>query len=49
MAGFRLTNPGVSGTSPGDRYGFIVRIIDNGTVGNTSGTNAEGTWAYTAP
>lgn len=49
VAGFRLTNPGVNGTSPGDRYGFIVRIIDNGTVGNTSGTNAEGTWAYTAP
>jgi hypothetical protein len=49
VTGFRLTNPGVSGTSPGDAYGFIVRILDNGTVGNTATTNAEGTWAYTAP
>jgi hypothetical protein len=49
VAGFRLTNPGVGGTSPGDAYGFVVRILDTGTVGNTAGTNAEGTWAYTAP
>jgi hypothetical protein len=49
VTGFRLTNPGVAGTSPGDAYGFIVRILDTGTVGNTATTNAEGTWAYTAP
>lgn len=49
VAGFRLTNPGVSGTSPGDAYGFVVRILDTGTVSSTAGTNAEGTWAYTAP
>jgi hypothetical protein len=49
VAGFRLTNPGVPGTSPGDAYGFIVRILDTGTVGNTATTNAEGVWAYTAP
>ncbi|MEA2158226.1 MAG: hypothetical protein QOD66_606 [Solirubrobacteraceae bacterium] len=49
VTGFRLTNPGVGGTSPGDAYGFVVRILDTGTVGNTAGTNAEGTWAYTAP
>jgi hypothetical protein len=49
VAGFRLINPGVSGTAPGDAYGFIVRILDTGTVGNTATTNAEGTWAYTAP
>jgi hypothetical protein len=49
VTGFRLTNPGVSGTSPGDAYGFVVRILDTGTVGNTATTNAEGTWAYTAP
>jgi Collagen triple helix repeat (20 copies) len=49
VAGFRLTNPGVTGSSAGDAYGFIVRILDTGTVGNNAGTNAEGTWAYTAP
>ena len=49
VTGFRLTNPGVGGTSPGDAYGFVVRILDTGTVGNTATTNAEGTWAYTAP
>jgi hypothetical protein len=49
VTGFRLTNPGVSGTAPGDAYGFVVRILDTGTVGNTATTNAEGTWAYTAP
>ena len=49
VTGFRLTNPGVAGTSPGDAYGFIVRILDTGTVGNTATTNSEGTWAYTAP
>jgi hypothetical protein len=49
VTGFRLTDPGAAGTSPGDAYGFIVRIIDAGTVGNTATTNAEGTWAYTAP
>ena len=49
VTGFRLTNPGVAGTSRGDAYGFIVRILDTGTVGNTATTNAEGTWAYTAP
>lgn len=49
VTGFRLTNPGVAGSSPGDAFGFIVRILDTGTVGNTATTNAEGTWAYTAP
>jgi len=49
VTGFRLTNPGVSGSAPGDAYGFIVRILDAGTVGPTATTNAEGTWAYTAP
>jgi hypothetical protein len=49
VTGFRLTNPGVPGTSFGDAHGFIVRILDAGTVGNTATTNAEGTWAYTAP
>jgi len=49
VTGFRLTDPGTTGTAPGDAYGFIVRILDTGTVGNTATTNAEGTWAYTAP
>jgi hypothetical protein len=49
VAGFRLTKPGTAGSTPGDAYGFIVRIIDNGTVSNTSSAAAEGTWAYTAP
>ncbi|MDQ3769576.1 MAG: hypothetical protein M3370_08900, partial [Actinomycetota bacterium] len=49
VAGFRLTDPGTAGSSPGDAYGFIVRILDAGSVGNTATTNAEGTWAYTAP
>ena len=49
VTGFRLTNPGTTGTAPGDAYGFIVRILDAGTVGNTSTVAAEGTWAYTAP
>ena len=49
VTGFRLTDPGTAGTAPGDAYGFIVRILDTGTVGNTATTNAEGTWAYTAP
>jgi hypothetical protein len=49
VTGFRLTDPGVSGSAPGDAYGFVVRILDTGTVGNTATTNAEGTWAYTAP
>lgn len=49
VTGFRLTDPGTGGTSPGDAYGFVVRILDAGTVGNTATVNAEGTWAYTAP
>jgi Collagen triple helix repeat (20 copies) len=50
VAGFRLTNPGGAGTpTPGDAYGFIVRIIDDTVVGNNKSTAAEGTWAYTAP
>ena len=50
VAGFQLINPGAGGTGqPGDAYGFIVRILDAGTVGNTATASAEGTWAYTAP
>jgi hypothetical protein len=49
VTGFSLINPGSGTTQPGDDYGFIVRILDTGTVGNTATTSAEGTWAYTAP
>ena len=49
VTGFALIDPGALTTQPGDDYGFTVRILDNGTVGNTSTTSAEGTWAYTAP
>jgi hypothetical protein len=49
VTGFKLVSPGTSGTQPGDAYGFIVRILDKGTVGNAATTAAEGTWAYTAP
>jgi hypothetical protein len=49
VTGFSLVNPGSGTTQPADDYGFIVRIIDNGTVGPTATTSAEGTWAYTAP
>jgi hypothetical protein len=49
VTGFSLISPGSGTTQPGDDYGFIVRILDAGTVGNTATTSAEGTWAYTAP
>ena len=49
VTGFKLVSPGTSGTQPADAYGFIVRVLDKGTVGNTATTAAEGTWAYTAP
>jgi hypothetical protein len=49
VTGFKLVSPGTGGTQPADAYGFIVRILDKGTVGNTATTSAEGTWAYTAP
>lgn len=49
VTGFKLIGPGTTGTQPGDAYGFIVRIIDGGKVGNTATEAAEGTWAYTAP
>jgi Collagen triple helix repeat (20 copies) len=49
VTGFRLTIPGTGGTQPGDAYGFTVRVLDTGTVGNTATTWAQGTWAYTAP
>jgi hypothetical protein len=48
VTGFKLVSPGTGGTQPGDAYGFIVRMIDKGTVGNTATMAAEGTWAYTA-
>jgi hypothetical protein len=49
VTGFKLVSPGTAGTQPGDAYGFIARVLDKGTVGNTATTSAEGTWAYTAP
>ena len=49
VAGFALIDPGGLTTQPGDDYGFTVRILDNGTVGNTARISATGTWAYTAP
>jgi hypothetical protein len=49
VTGFSLIKPGSNTTQPGDDYGFVVRILDTGTTGNTATTAAEGTWAYTAP
>ena len=49
VTGFSLISPGSDSSTNGDEYGFIVRILDDGTVGNTATTSAEGTWAYTAP
>ena len=49
VTGFSLIQPGSNTTQPGDDYGFVVRILDTGTTGNTATTAAEGTWAYTAP
>jgi hypothetical protein len=49
VTGFSLISPGSGTTRAGDDYGFIVRILDTGTVGDTATTSAEGTWAYTAP
>ena len=49
VGGFSLIQPGGGTTQPGDDYGFVVRILDAGTVGNTAATSAQGTWAYTAP
>jgi len=49
VTGFSLIAPGSGTSRDGDEFGFIVRILDDGTVGNTATTSAEGTWAYTAP
>jgi hypothetical protein len=47
VAGFNMS---VSDSPTGqDKLGFIVRIIDKGTVGATAAQRAQGTWAYTAP
>lgn len=45
LTGFKLSAAGVN--TDADRYGFMVRIVDAGTVPGT--LRAEGTWAYTAP
>lgn len=45
LTGFKLSAAGVN--TDADRHGFMVRIVDAGTVPGT--LRAEGTWAYTAP
>jgi hypothetical protein len=49
VTGFALSNPGSGVSSAADAYGFTVRLLDAGTVGDTSTLKAFGTWAYTAP